>query len=190
MWTGAFEIQGSKPSFTYSGSWASSAILRAHGLVRDDDHPHALAEPAARRLPAAGDDPLDRLPVDRLVGVAPHHLPAAENVGKLHGGMMTVTTLTDGGQDPVTVAQALHDFLAAAQSSLDLALYDFHLEPGLEELVVDTLVGGGQAWRRGAGGLQRRLPGADPGAAAAEDDARGRRPSAVSPRSRSPGSPT
>ena len=44
--------------------------------------------------------------------------------------MMTVTTLTDGGQDPVTVAQALHDFLAAAQSSLDLALYDFHLDPG------------------------------------------------------------
>ena len=58
--------------------------------------------------------------------------------------MMTVTTLTDGGQDPVTVAQALHDFLAAAQSSLDLALYDFHLEPGLEELVVDTLVAAGK----------------------------------------------
>jgi len=58
--------------------------------------------------------------------------------------MMTVTTLTDGGQDPVTVAQALHDFLAPAQSSLDLALYDFHLEPGLEELVVDTLVAAGK----------------------------------------------
>ena len=68
----------------------------------------------------------------------------AENIGKLHGAMMTVTTLTDGGQDPVTVAQALHDFLAAAQSSLDLALYDFHLEPGLEELVVDTLIAAGK----------------------------------------------
>src|SRR5262249_21033961 len=59
----------------------------------------------------------------------------------------TVTTLTDGGQDPVTVAQALHDFLAATTTSLDLALYDFHLDPGLEELVVDTIQ---EVSRRGA----------------------------------------
>ena len=52
---------------------------------------------------------------------------------------MTVTTLTDGGQDPVTIAEALRDFLAAATTSLDLALYDFHLEPGLEEIVIDTI---------------------------------------------------
>ena len=114
MCTGAREIHGSKPIFTYSGSWASSAIrLRASG-IGDDDQPDA-AEASARRLPAAGDDPLDRLPRNRLVGVAPHHLPATENVGKLHAGMITVTTLTDGGQDPLDVAQALHDFLAAAQ---------------------------------------------------------------------------
>jgi phosphatidylserine/phosphatidylglycerophosphate/cardiolipin synthase-like enzyme len=60
--------------------------------------------------------------------------------------MMTVTTLTDGGQQPGTVARALHDFLAAAQTSLDLALYDFKLGPGLEELVVDTIQ---EAGRRG-----------------------------------------
>jgi phosphatidylserine/phosphatidylglycerophosphate/cardiolipin synthase-like enzyme len=60
--------------------------------------------------------------------------------------MMTVTTLTDGGQQPATVAQALHDFLSAAKSSLVLALYDFALGPGLEELVVDTLQ---EAGRRG-----------------------------------------
>jgi phosphatidylserine/phosphatidylglycerophosphate/cardiolipin synthase-like enzyme len=60
--------------------------------------------------------------------------------------MMTVTTLTDGGQDPVTVAQALHDFLAGATTSLDLALYDFKLDAGLEELVVDTIR---EASRRG-----------------------------------------
>src|SRR4029453_1283796 len=53
--------------------------------------------------------------------------------------MMTVTTLTDGGQQPVTVARVLHDFLAAATTSLDLALYDFKLGPGLEELVVDVI---------------------------------------------------
>jgi phosphatidylserine/phosphatidylglycerophosphate/cardiolipin synthase-like enzyme len=52
---------------------------------------------------------------------------------------MSVTTLTDGGQEPVTVAQALHDFLVAATTSLDVALYDFKLGPGLEELVVDVI---------------------------------------------------
>jgi len=68
----------------------------------------------------------------------------AKNLGKLHGEMMTVTTLTDGGQDPVTVAERLRDFLTAAQSSLDLALYDFHLEPGLEAFVVATLIAAGK----------------------------------------------
>jgi phosphatidylserine/phosphatidylglycerophosphate/cardiolipin synthase-like enzyme len=53
--------------------------------------------------------------------------------------MMTVTTLTDGGQEPVTIARALHDFLAAAHTSLEIALYDFALGPGVEELVVDTI---------------------------------------------------
>ena len=58
--------------------------------------------------------------------------------------MMTVTTLSDGGQEPVTVAQALHDFLAGATASLDVALYDFKLGPGLEELVVDTIEDAGR----------------------------------------------
>ena len=58
--------------------------------------------------------------------------------------MMTVTTLTDGGQEPLTIAQALRDFLAAAQTSLDLALYDFKLGPGLEELVVGAIEDAGQ----------------------------------------------
>jgi phosphatidylserine/phosphatidylglycerophosphate/cardiolipin synthase-like enzyme len=53
--------------------------------------------------------------------------------------MMTVTTLTDGGQDPVTIGNALRDFLAGAQTSLDIALYDFALGPGLEALVVDPI---------------------------------------------------
>ncbi len=59
---------------------------------------------------------------------------------------MNVTTLTDGGQEPLTIAQALRDFLAAARTSLDLALYDLKLGPGLEELVVDTIE---QAGHRG-----------------------------------------
>ena len=53
--------------------------------------------------------------------------------------MIAVTTLSDGGQDPQAIAQVLHDFFAGARTSLDLALYDFHLDPGLEELVVDTI---------------------------------------------------
>jgi phosphatidylserine/phosphatidylglycerophosphate/cardiolipin synthase-like enzyme len=60
--------------------------------------------------------------------------------------MMTVTTLADGGQEPATIAQALHDFLDAAHTSLDIALYDFALGPGLEELVVGPVE---EAGRRG-----------------------------------------
>jgi phosphatidylserine/phosphatidylglycerophosphate/cardiolipin synthase-like enzyme len=60
--------------------------------------------------------------------------------------MMTVTTLSDGGQQPATIAQGLHDFLAAAQKSLDIAVYDFKLEPGTEELVVGAIE---EAARRG-----------------------------------------
>jgi phosphatidylserine/phosphatidylglycerophosphate/cardiolipin synthase-like enzyme len=53
--------------------------------------------------------------------------------------MMTVTTLTDGGQQPVEIAHVLHEFLAAARTSLDIALYDFKLNPGTEELVVGAI---------------------------------------------------
>ncbi len=60
--------------------------------------------------------------------------------------MMTVTTLADGGQEPATIAQALHDFLDAAHTSLDIALYDFALGPSLEELVVGPVE---EAGRRG-----------------------------------------
>ena len=58
--------------------------------------------------------------------------------------MITVTTLSDGGQEPVTIARALCEFLSAAQRSLDLALYDFKLDPGLEELVVDAIEAAGK----------------------------------------------
>ena len=38
-----------------------------------------------------------------------------------------IRTLTDGGQQPQEIARELAGFLAAAQRSLDLAQYDFHL---------------------------------------------------------------
>jgi phosphatidylserine/phosphatidylglycerophosphate/cardiolipin synthase-like enzyme len=40
-----------------------------------------------------------------------------------------VRTLTDGGQQPLEVAHAIADWLAAANESLDVAQYDFHLLP-------------------------------------------------------------
>jgi phosphatidylserine/phosphatidylglycerophosphate/cardiolipin synthase-like enzyme len=41
--------------------------------------------------------------------------------------MLEVRTLTDGGQDPLHVAEQVADFVSAAQVSLDFAHYDFHL---------------------------------------------------------------
>src|SRR5436190_17600648 len=60
--------------------------------------------------------------------------------------IMNVTTLTDGGQQPVAIAQLLHDFIAGAQRSLDIAVYDLNLGPETEMLVVDALE---EAGRRG-----------------------------------------
>ena len=88
---------------------------------------------------------------------------------------MTVTTLSDGGQQPATVAQALHDFLAAARTSLDIATYDFELGPGPRGARRRRDRGRRQAGSRGAARLQRGLSRADPGATAAEDRAGGHR---------------
>src|SRR5512132_1562579 len=38
-----------------------------------------------------------------------------------------IRTLTDGGQQALDVAREMAEFVAAAQHSLDLAQYDFHL---------------------------------------------------------------
>jgi hypothetical protein len=46
-----------------------------------------------------------------------------------------VRTLTDGGQPAEETAHALADFVAAAQRTLEVAVYDFHLPPDLDEIV-------------------------------------------------------
>ncbi len=51
-----------------------------------------------------------------------------------------VRTLSDGGQEAADVARQIAAFLAAAERSLDLALYDFHLPPELDEIVSGALV--------------------------------------------------
>jgi phosphatidylserine/phosphatidylglycerophosphate/cardiolipin synthase-like enzyme len=53
--------------------------------------------------------------------------------------MMTITTLTDGGQQPIDVARPLASFLSQARRSLDLALYDLNLGPDTERLVIGAI---------------------------------------------------
>src|ERR1700755_368337 len=48
---------------------------------------------------------------------------------------ITLRTLTDGGQQPAAVAHEVATFLAAAERSLDVAQYDFHLVPETAALV-------------------------------------------------------
>jgi phosphatidylserine/phosphatidylglycerophosphate/cardiolipin synthase-like enzyme len=43
--------------------------------------------------------------------------------------LLTVRTLTDGGQKPADVAHEVAEFLNGAEKTLDLAQYDFHLMP-------------------------------------------------------------
>ena len=51
-----------------------------------------------------------------------------------------VRTLTDGGQPAEETAHALADFVAAAQRTLEVAVYDFHLPPDLDAVVRGALV--------------------------------------------------
>ena len=53
--------------------------------------------------------------------------------------MMTVRTLTDGGQQPPEIAQLVGDFLTAAQRSLDIAIYDLKLEGETERIVIGAI---------------------------------------------------
>ena len=51
-----------------------------------------------------------------------------------------VRTLTDGGQPAEQTAHALAEFVSAAQQTLEIAVYDFHLPPDLQAIVCDELV--------------------------------------------------
>ncbi len=44
-------------------------------------------------------------------------------------------TLTDGGQPAERTAHALADFVAAAEKTLEIAIYDLHLPPPLDAIV-------------------------------------------------------
>jgi phosphatidylserine/phosphatidylglycerophosphate/cardiolipin synthase-like enzyme len=53
--------------------------------------------------------------------------------------MITARTLTDGGQQPVEIAQLVAGYLGAATKSLDIALYDLMLGPETEPVVIGAL---------------------------------------------------
>jgi phosphatidylserine/phosphatidylglycerophosphate/cardiolipin synthase-like enzyme len=50
-----------------------------------------------------------------------------------------IRTLTDGGQQPLEIAQLIAEFLRGAQRTLDLAQYDFNLGPETREVVGEAL---------------------------------------------------
>jgi phosphatidylserine/phosphatidylglycerophosphate/cardiolipin synthase-like enzyme len=50
-----------------------------------------------------------------------------------------IRTLTDGGQRPLEIAQAVAEFLGGAQRSLDIAQYDFNLGSETKEVVAGAL---------------------------------------------------
>jgi phosphatidylserine/phosphatidylglycerophosphate/cardiolipin synthase-like enzyme len=55
--------------------------------------------------------------------------------------VIDVTTLTDGGQEAVEVAEGVAAFLGAARRSLDIAVYDFDLEQASAALVAGAITG-------------------------------------------------
>ena len=57
-----------------------------------------------------------------------------------------ITTLTDGGQQPQTVAQMVAEFLDGAAATLDFAQYDFHLGDTTKAIVAGAIE---RAHRRG-----------------------------------------
>jgi phosphatidylserine/phosphatidylglycerophosphate/cardiolipin synthase-like enzyme len=52
---------------------------------------------------------------------------------------LTARTLTDGGQQPLEIAHAIADWLGEARTSLELAQYDFHLEPDTAAVVAGAI---------------------------------------------------
>jgi phosphatidylserine/phosphatidylglycerophosphate/cardiolipin synthase-like enzyme len=63
-----------------------------------------------------------------------------ESTSRETSSSIRVRTLTDGGQQPLEIAQLVAEFLLGAQRSLDLAQYDFNLGPETREVVAGALL--------------------------------------------------
>jgi phosphatidylserine/phosphatidylglycerophosphate/cardiolipin synthase-like enzyme len=53
--------------------------------------------------------------------------------------VIELRTLTDGGQQPIEIAQRVASFLDGAKHTLDIAIYDINLRDGTESLVLGAL---------------------------------------------------
>jgi phosphatidylserine/phosphatidylglycerophosphate/cardiolipin synthase-like enzyme len=83
---------------------------------------------------------LGRQPVAHLAARAPTFALAA-HVARTLRRLITVYTLTDGGQTALDIGHKIADFVAPAKESLELALYDLRLHDDTAEVVRGALVG-------------------------------------------------
>src|SRR2546425_110884 len=83
---------------------------------------------------------LDLLPRRPPVGVRVAR-PVRMGRNELIRSMLTVRTLTDGGQQPLEIARAIADFCAPAKRTLEIALYDLKLGAETEPVVVGAIEG-------------------------------------------------
>ena len=84
MWAGAFEIHGSKPAATYSGSSHRLAIAWRRLRIGDDHEGRALAEAGRRSLATSLDDSFQASSAHRVGQVVAHHPPVSKDVLELH----------------------------------------------------------------------------------------------------------
>ena len=143
---------------------------------------------ALRRRGRAGSRPGPSDARRRRLAAGAHRLPGREARAQGRVDGVEVRTLTDGGQPAEDTAQALADFLGAAQQTLEIAIYDLNLPPDLQTIVVGAIEDARQARRRRPPRVQRRPPQDGPGAAAAAARSGGRRGAPV-PDGRDPGHP-
>ncbi|MBA3332871.1 MAG: hypothetical protein H0U30_02670, partial [Actinobacteria bacterium] len=82
-------------------------------------------------------------PEERAQGVASGRPNRVTEAGPASAAI-ELTTLTDGGQRAADIARLLAGFLAKAEKSLDLALYDVRFETGAGGLVLASLLSAAQ----------------------------------------------
>ena len=155
----------------------ASVLARRYG--------NAMAEPLVPNHPMLGD-------VDSPEALAEYQAAKRAYKASLRAaaGVIELRFYRDGGQSAVDVAHQVAEFLGAAQTSLELALYDIRLHDEAAEIVTGALRRRAGARRRRPARLQRRPPRADPGAAAAADRTGAARGAADPDARRSPASPT
>src|SRR5205814_2047561 len=86
--------------------------------------------------------------------------------GRPQGRPIDLRTLSDGGQKAEEIARALADWIAAAERTLEIAIYDVRLPDPLGATVRDALTAaGGSTRRRSRWATRRSGPGSVPAAA-------------------------